>query len=228
VLSARVERMLIAINPTHPEPRKIRRAVDALEAGEVIAYPTDTVYGIACALVKPWAVGALLNAKGRGRHMPPPVLVGSRQTLDGLVFSLPTEARELVAAFWPGPLTMVLPRAESSEGWDLGGDPATVGIRMPRHTLALAILAETGPLAVTSANRSGEPPATTCDELFDLFGDDVAVYLCEDDPLEGAASTVVDLAHGPARVLRAGSVDASQLATILPDEPSLLDSPPSS
>jgi L-threonylcarbamoyladenylate synthase len=132
----------------------------------------------------------------------------------------------VTAGSWPGALTVVLRRTRGAAGWDLGGDPATVGVRVPRHPLALALLSETGPLAVTSANRSGEPPATTCDELHVIFADRVAVYLCEERALEGSASTVVDLAHGPATILRAGTVPAAAIAELLGGEP-LLDSPSS-
>jgi tRNA A37 threonylcarbamoyladenosine synthetase subunit TsaC/SUA5/YrdC len=107
--------------------------------------------------------------------------------------------------FWAGPLTIVLPRTDGSAGWELGGDPATIGVRMPHHPLALAVLARTGPLAVTSANRSGEPTPATCDGVAEVFGEAVAVYLCE-DPLAGAASTVVDLAHGEPSFPRVGGV----------------------
>ena len=137
-------------------------------------------------------------------------------------------AERLAGALWPGPLTLVLPRAADASGWDLGGDAATVGVRAPHHPMALALLAETGPLAVTSANHSGRPPAETCGELQDLFGGAVAVYLCQEDPLEGVASTVLDLAHGPATIIREGALSRETLLEVLPDESSLLDSRPSS
>jgi L-threonylcarbamoyladenylate synthase len=140
--------------------------------------------------------------------------------------ALDERAERLAGAWWPGPLTLVLGRTSEAGGWDLGGDPDTVGVRVPRHPLALALLAETGPLAVTSANRSGEPPARTCAELHGLFGDLVSVYLCEEQPLGGSASTVLDLAHGAARILRVGSVSTETISELLPGEP-LLDSPPS-
>ncbi len=133
----------------------------------------------------------------------------------------------LAEAHWPGPLTLVLPRTPHSASWDLGGDGETVGVRVPAHPLARALLSLTGPLAVTSANRSGEPPVATCDGLREAFGDRVAVYLCEETPLEGAASTVVDLAHGRATVLRRGDLAAVTLSRSLPPGESLLDSRPS-
>jgi tRNA threonylcarbamoyl adenosine modification protein (Sua5/YciO/YrdC/YwlC family) len=137
-------------------------------------------------------------------------------------------AERLAARLWPGPLTIVLPRGADAAGWDLGGDPATVGVRAPHHPLALALLADTGPLAVTSANLSGRPPAEGCDELHGSFGEQVAVYLCQEGPMIGLASTVLDLAHGLATIIREGSLSRETLVEVLPDEPSLLDSPPPS
>jgi tRNA threonylcarbamoyl adenosine modification protein (Sua5/YciO/YrdC/YwlC family) len=135
-------------------------------------------------------------------------------------------AERLAAALWPGALTMVLPRTDASMGWDLGGDGHTIGVRVPSHPLALAVLVAGGPLATTSANRSGDPPAVTCDELHAAFGDEVAVYLCQEQPMSGAASTVVDLTHRDVRVLRAGGVDAGRIEQLLGGEAPLLDSPP--
>ncbi len=136
-------------------------------------------------------------------------------------------AARLAASCWPGALTLVLERGPSSRDWDLGGDPTTVGVRVPRHRLAAAVLARSGPLAVTSANRSGSAPLETCDELEETFGDLVAVYLCDEAPLVGDASTVVDLAHGPARLLRRGQVPLERIEGSLEEGP-LLDSRPSS
>jgi len=202
-------------------------AAAAARRGELIVLPTDTVYGIGTRPDDPAATARVFAAKRRARDLELPVLVASTAEARELT-AFDDRAERVAEAHWPGPLTIVLPRDAAASAWDLGGDPATVGVRAPRHPLALAVLQETGPLAVTSANRSGEPPATTCDELHATFGDDVSVYLCEDAALGGAASTVLDLAHGPARVLRDGSVSRAALAALLPGEPSLLDSRPSS
>ena len=202
-------------------------AAAAARRGELIVLPTDTVYGIGTRPDDPAATARVFAAKRRARDLELPVLVASTAEARELT-AFDDRAERVAEAHWPGPLTIVLPRGAAASAWDLGGDPATVGVRAPRHPLALAVLQETGPLAVTSANRSGEPPATTCDELHRTFGDDVSVYLCEDAALGGAASTVLDLAHGPARVLRDGSVSRAALAALLPGEPSLLDSRPSS
>lgn len=202
-------------------------AAAAALRGELIVFPTDTVYGLGTRPDDPAATGRVFEAKHRPADLELPVLVATTEVARSVgVFDERAEA--LAAACWPGPLTLVLPRGAAAAAWALGGDPATVGVRAPRHPLALALLAETGPLAVTSANRSGDPPAETCDELHTLFGELVAVYLCQGDRLEGKASTVLDLAHGPAAMLREGALPREALAELLPEEVSLLDSRPSS
>jgi L-threonylcarbamoyladenylate synthase len=202
-------------------------AAAAALRGELIVFPTDTVYGLGTRPDDPVATARVFEAKRRPRELELPVLVA---TLDAAraVAVFDERAERLAGACWPGPLTLVLPRGANASEWDLGGDPGTVGVRAPHHPLALALLADTDPLAVTSANRSGSPPAQTCEELHELFGTDVAVYLCQGDPLDGGVSTVVDLAHGPASVLRDGALGRDAIAELLPDEPSLLHSRPSS
>jgi L-threonylcarbamoyladenylate synthase len=201
-------------------------AAAAARRGELIVFPTDTVYGLGTRPDEPAATARVFDAKRRPRDLELPVLVATLETALGVaVFD--ERAERLAEVFWPGPLTLVLPRGADAARWDLGGDPATIGVRAPRHPLALALLDASGPLAVTSANRSGEPPARTCDELHSLFGALVSVYLCQEDPLEGSASTVVDLAHGTPRLLRRGALPRDALAEHLPEAP-LLDSRPSS
>jgi L-threonylcarbamoyladenylate synthase len=206
-------------------PDPIEEAADAARRGDLVVVPTDTVYGIGTRPDDPAATTRLFEAKRRPEHLELPVLVATAaEARDVATFD--DRADRLAAACWPGALTLVLPRTARSAPWELGGDPATVGVRVPHHPLALAVLARTGPMAVTSANRSGEPPARTCDELHAAFGDAVAVYLCAGEPLEGAASTVLDLAHGAPTILREGAIDRTTLAGLLPDAP-LLDSPAS-
>jgi L-threonylcarbamoyladenylate synthase len=202
-------------------------AAAAVRRGELIVFPTDTVYGIGTRPDDPAATARLFEAKRRPRDLELPVLVATAEAARA-VAAFDERAERLVSALWPGPLTLVLPRSADASGWDLGGDPLTVGVRAPHHPLSLALLADTGPLAVTSANLSGRPPAETCDELQALFGDRVEVFLCQEVPLDGVASTVLDLAHGPATILRAGSLTRGALSELLPDERSLLDSPSSS
>jgi tRNA threonylcarbamoyl adenosine modification protein (Sua5/YciO/YrdC/YwlC family) len=192
----------------------VAEAAAAALGGALVVLPTDTVYGIGTRPDDPSATGRVFAAKGRPRDLELPVLVASLASAASVaVFD--GRARALAERFWPGPLTIVLPRSAGSTAWDLGGDPATVGVRQPRHRLALAVLERAGPLAVTSANRSGSPPALTCDELEATFGDLVEVYLCEEAPLVGAPSTVVDLAHGAAEILREGAVPGNDVRAAL-------------
>jgi L-threonylcarbamoyladenylate synthase len=191
-------------------------AVGALRRGELAVLPTDTVYGIAADAFSPPAVGRLLAAKGRGRSMPVPVLVGSWRTIDGLAEAVTPVTRQLVEAFWPGPLTLVV-RSASSLAWDLGETRGTVAVRMPLHPVALAVLEQTGPLAVSSANRTGLPPATDAAEAARQLGTAVSVYL--DGGVTGGAepSTIVDVTGDVPRVLRAGALQLDRLVELVPD-----------
>lgn len=195
----------------------VEAAVDALRAGELVVLPTDTVYGIAADAFDPSAVGRLLEAKGRGRDMPTPVLVPNVRTLDGLADVVPAAARDLVREFWPGPLTVVIRHAQTL-AWDLGDTKGTVAVRMPEDPIALAVLQETGPLAVSSANRSGMPPAIEVAEAARQLGNAVEVYLdgghLGDDAL---ASTIVDLTGRAPTVLRLGALRLDRLRAVLPD-----------
>lgn len=154
----------------------MRLARGAFGRGELIVIPTDTVYGLAADAFSPAAVARLLEAKGRDRSSPPPVLVPGMPTLDALAEDVPDAARTLVKAFWPGALTLILPARESLN-WDLGDTHGTVALRMPAHPIALELLSETGPLAVSSANLSGQPAARTAREALEALGDKVSVYL---------------------------------------------------
>jgi len=193
-----------------------RVAANAVQRGEVVVLPTDTVYGVGADAFDAAAVAAVLAAKGRGRNVPPPVLVPNARTLDGIATDLSADARELVSAFWPGPLTLVC-RAQPALDWDLGETHGTVAVRMPLHRVALALLELTGPMAVTSANRTGHPPATTVDEAVEQLGDAVRVYLDGGPTASSAASTIVDVTGDVPRVLRAGPVDLDRLRAVVPD-----------
>jgi tRNA threonylcarbamoyl adenosine modification protein (Sua5/YciO/YrdC/YwlC family) len=193
----------------------LEAAVAAVRAGSLVVLPTDTVYGVGADAFSPAAVDGLLAAKGRGRDMPTPVLVGRRETLDGLVTEMPRYARDLVDAFWPGALTVVV-RHTPSLAWDLGETRGTVALRMPLHPVALDLLAETGPLAVSSANRSGSPPATTADEAQAQLGDAVAVYLAAGRCADPVPSTIVDCTAERPRLLRAGALRLAQLREVAP------------
>jgi L-threonylcarbamoyladenylate synthase len=193
--------------------RGIAAAVEAVQRGDLVVMPTDTVYGIGADAFKSWAVRSLLNAKGRDN--PSPVLVGSRHTLDGLVYTLPSTARDLVEAFWPGALTIVIEHAPSLQ-WDLGETNGTVAVRMPLHPVALEVLRETGPMAVSSANKVGQPLPRTAGEARDQMGYSVSVYLDSSQLADIPPSTVVDLTADPPRVLRPGAVSFAELQGIVP------------
>ena len=195
-------------------------------AGRLVVFPTDTVYGLGARPDDERAIARIFEAKGRDRSVALPVLVSTSEVARS-VARLDERFDPLVRANWPGALTLVLPRTGATASWQLGGDGSTVAVRVPAHPLALELLAETGPIAVTSANRSGETPCTTCEGLRATFGDLVDAYLCDESPLEGAASTVIDLAHGAPTVLRRGSLTAGEIERSLPPGEPLLDSPPS-
>ncbi|MDT5372145.1 MAG: L-threonylcarbamoyladenylate synthase [Mycobacterium sp.] len=192
----------------------IASAVSAVKDGRLVVLPTDTVYGVGADAFDPAAVTALLAAKGRGRDMPVPVLVGSWQTIDGLAFAVPEAARELIHAFWPGALSIVVQQAPSLQ-WDLGEGRGKVMVRMPLHPVAIELLREVGPMAVSSANISGRPPAITADDARRQLGELVGVYLDAGPSQQQAASTIIDLTGPTPHILREGPVGADEIATVL-------------
>ncbi|MGK5734047.1 L-threonylcarbamoyladenylate synthase [Streptomyces sp. URMC 124] len=193
----------------------LREAEAAVRRGELVVLPTDTVYGVGADAFSTEAVGGLLEAKGRGRNMPSPVLVGSPGDLDGLVEDLPEQARQLVDAFWPGGLTVVARHKPSLE-WDLGETHGTVAVRMPAHPVALDLLGATGPLAVSSANLTGHPSPQDCDAAQAMLGDAVAVYLDAGPTPAAVPSSIVDVTGTAPILLRAGAVSAEQLRKVVP------------
>jgi L-threonylcarbamoyladenylate synthase len=192
----------------------LREAASAVRRGELVVLPTDTVYGLGCDAFSAAAVRSLLAAKHRGPDLPVPVLVGSWSTIDGLVLGVPATARALLEAFWPGGLSLVLPHAPSL-GWDLGHSKGTVMLRMPLHPVALDLLREIGPMAVSSANISGSPPAASAAEALAQLGESVAVYLDGGPSGEPVASTIVDLTGAEPRVLREGAVSVADVQEVL-------------
>jgi L-threonylcarbamoyladenylate synthase len=194
----------------------IAAAAEAVRGGEVVVLPTDTVYGVGVDAFSADAVAAVLLAKGRGREMPLPVLVPNPQTVDGLAANVPEYARDLIKAFWPGPLTLVL-QAQSSLMWDLGETNGTVALRMPQNDVALKLLAEVGPMAVTSANVSGQPPASSVLDAATQLGSAVSVYLEAGPSAGGLASTILDCTGESPIVLRAGAVSVGQIQEVLGD-----------
>jgi L-threonylcarbamoyladenylate synthase len=186
----------------------------AIQRGGLVVLPTDTVYGLAADAFDKDSVQELLDAKGRGREMPPPVLVSAATTLDALAVRVPSWARALVEEFWPGALTLVC-HAHSSLQWDLGDTRGTVAVRMPDHPVALEILERTGPLAVSSANLTGHPAATEADQAEEMLGEDVEVLVDGGTSPGGEASTIVDATTTPGRVLRVGAISLEQLNEVL-------------
>jgi len=201
---------------TDPAEREagIAAATTAIRAGELVVLPTDTVYGLGADAFDPVAVRRLLDAKGRGRAMPPPVLVGAAATLDALASAVPSWARDLVEKYWPGPLTLVL-REQSSLQWDLGETRGTVAVRMPHDPVALELLGRTGPLAVSSANVTGRPAATDADQAAEMLGESVSVVLDGGPTSDDRPSTILDCTSARPRVLRVGAVPVAELRAVL-------------
>jgi L-threonylcarbamoyladenylate synthase len=203
-------------------------ARESIERGECIVLPTDTVYGIGADAFSPEAVQRLLDAKRRGRDMPPPVLIAEASLIRALATDVPEPAKELVERHWPGPLTIICKRQPSLR-MDLGDSEGTVALRVPDHELARDILRGTGPMAVSSANVSGQPAAVTCDEAVAQLGDGVAVYL-DGGPVggaEGAPSTIVDFTRRPTgQVLRHGALGIDELRETCPDLEDLVPGQP--
>jgi tRNA threonylcarbamoyl adenosine modification protein (Sua5/YciO/YrdC/YwlC family) len=206
-----------------PEQRSqgIASAVGALRNGRLVVMPTDTVYGIGADAFDSTAVAALLAAKNRGRDMPVGVLVGSWHTIEGMVIAVPDASRELIRAFWPGALSLVVRQAPSLQ-WDLGDARGTVMLRMPLHPVAIELLREVGPMAVSSANVSGRAPAVDVAEARDQLGELIDVYLDAGPAARQAASTIVDLTGSVPRILRSGPVSADAIATVLGTTPAEL------
>ncbi len=201
--------------------RAISAAVDAVKAGRLIVMPTDTVYGLGCDAFDNQAVASLLRAKHRGPDMPVPVLVGSWTTIEGLVREYPPAARALVEAFWPGGLSLVVNQAPSLP-WNLGDTNGTVMLRMPLHPIAIEILRRTGPMAVSSANISGQAPALNAVRAKQMLGAEAAVYVDGGEATIGTASTIIDLSTQQPRILREGAVPAADIAAVLETTPERL------
>ncbi|MDR0782225.1 MAG: threonylcarbamoyl-AMP synthase [Propionibacteriaceae bacterium] len=197
------------IKAMNTDPGLWARARQLLERGELVVIPTDTVYGIAAIANNPEAVARLQNAKGRSDGFPPPVLVADAAQAWWLTNPPSVRAGRLAAAFWPGPLTLVLPTERRD--LSLAGKLGTLGIRVPAHAQLCELLALTGPLAVSSANQHDQPAATTIDEAIDQLGAAVSLYV-DDGPTPGPApSTVVDCSASNLRILRVGLISEDEI-----------------
>lgn len=208
----------------------MRLAKVSIGRNELAVIPTDTVYGIAANAFSATAVQALLDAKGRGRQSPPPVLISALSQARALVETLPEAAIKLAETFWPGALTMIF-KCQPSLDWDLGETKGTVALRVPDHKIALALIEETGPLAVSSANLTGQPAATTCQQAFEYLGESVAVYLDAGNSPKGEASTILDLTglvdsydeagnhsvSGKVKMIRHGALSEAKIRSVIGD-----------
>lgn len=186
----------------------------AVSQGRLLVLPTDTVYGVGADAFNPAAVANLLAAKGRGRQMPPPVLVGTKETAQALAAEISEPVRALIDRFWPGALTIIV-GSQPSLAWDLGETQGTVALRMPDSEQALALLQRTGPLAVSSANKTGMPAATTAQAAADMLGESVSLYLDAGESGGGVSSTIVDATALPIRIVREGGISREQLAEVV-------------
>jgi tRNA threonylcarbamoyl adenosine modification protein (Sua5/YciO/YrdC/YwlC family) len=206
-----------AVLPTStPEERTeaVEAVAGAISKGRLVVLPTDTVYGVGADAFDPDAVARLLEAKGRARNMPPPVLIGDAGTVDALVTSLPDYARTLIEHCWPGPLTLI-GREQPSLRWDLGDTRGTVAVRMPDHEVALEILRRTGPLAVSSANSTGRPAATSAAAAEEMLGEAVEIIVDAGDSAGETPSTILDVTMDRPRILREGVLTVAALDEIL-------------
>lgn len=224
-------------NCTDPQERAegLAHAQRAIAQKQCIVMPTDTVYGIAADAFSAQAVATLLAAKGRGRSMPPPVLIPRLQTMDGLATEVPAAGRALAEKFWPGPLTLIF-HAQPSLTWDLGETKGTVALRIPDDELAQALLTITGPLAVSSANRTGHPAAQTAAEAREQLAESVEVYLEEgfrpvdgdDGGSAGLPSTIIDCTGEHLRIVRQGALSLEAIREVAPDVLGLGEEPAAS
>ena len=208
--------MLYDCRTTADRDRGIAAAVEAVKSGELAVFPTDTVYGIGADAFTPHAITALHTARSVTRQVPPPVLVGSRHTLDGLVYTLPKAARDLADAFWPGALTLLIEHSASLQ-WDIGDTGGQVAVRMPLHPVALEVLREVGPMAVTTANKVGQAAPSTAEQAREQLEYAVRIYLEAGPAADPTPSTCVDLTGDAPRVLRAGAIPLEKLRDVVPD-----------
>ena len=205
---------VFSVNDPAQRSTGMTRARDSLARSGLVVLPTDTVYGLAADAFDPTGVRRLLRAKGRGRDMPTPVLIASSEVLAALTTGVTAEARELADAFWPGGLTLIL-RQQPSLRWDLGDSRGTVAVRVPDQYDTIDLLTDTGPLAVSSANTTGMPPATTVEQAQDMLGEAVDVYL-DAGPAPGASpSTIVDATTDVLVVRRQGVIGVDALRAVV-------------
>lgn len=201
----------------------LEAAATAVKDGKLIVLPTDTVYGIGADAFNKDAVQALLDAKGRGREFPPPVLIGDPNVMHALGLDIPPIIEDLVEEYWPGALTVIV-KAQPSLHWDLGNTKGTVALRMPDHEAAIALLKKTGPLAVSSANKHGGDAAKSVMDAAVQLGDAVEVYVDGGKSRIGESSTIIDATVNPPEILRRGALSEEEIVAkfgeiFTPEEP---------
>jgi L-threonylcarbamoyladenylate synthase len=204
---------LLRVDPADPDADAIALAAAAVAAGQLVVLPTDSVYGLGADPTLPAAVDRVFAAKGRPRDLSLPVLVAGLAHVDRIAV-LDARARRAIAALWPGAVTLVL-RRKPAVSWDLGRANDTLALRMPDHRVALDLLTQTGPLAVTSANRSGRPTPADCAEVAEILGDAVSVYLDAGPSPSQIPSTIVDLSGPEPVLLREGAIPAGHVLEVL-------------
>ena len=209
-------RMEVGSRPVPTRARAITAATAALRRGELVVLPVESSYGLAADAFSTTGIDALRAAKGSGAATPLTVLIGAHRTADGLASGISTAARDLMQAFWPGPLTLIL-REQPTLAWDLGGGYGVISLRMPLHPVALDLLAASGPLAVTGANRAGSSVPRDCDQAEAQFGDEVTVYLDAGPSPEGMPSSVVDVSGDVPVLLREGAISLDSLRRACPE-----------
>ena len=208
-------RIDVGTRPSPARARAITAASAAIRRGELIVVPTESMYGLAADPFSVRGMDALREAKGRGTALPVGVLVGSVRAVEGLARGITQDGRDLIAAFWPGPLTLIV-REQPTLAWDMGGDTGTISVRMPLHPVLLDLLASTGPLAVTGAQRAGEPAVRTCDDAEAQLGDAVALYVDAGPCAAEQPSAIVDLTSDPPVLFREGGYSAETLRSVCP------------
>ncbi len=191
----------------------VARAAAALGAGQLVVLPTDTVYGVAADAFNSAATTRIFLAKARSRRFPLPVLIDSTTQLAGIVATVPPGGERLMAAYWPGPLTVVL-ATQDELAWDLGDSAGTVAVRMPRDDVTLDIIRAVGPLAVTSANRSGEPAASDVAAARTALGDNVEVYVDDGPRRNTTPSTIIDLTRSEPLLIREGDLPSDEVMAV--------------
>ena len=206
---------ILKIPPGHLEGEALDRAVMLLREGRVLAFPTETFYGLACDGKNEKAVARLFEIKGRSFDKPVPVIIGDREALEGLVAEIPWEAEKLMEAFWPGPLTLVLKALPTVNG-RLTADSGKIGVRLSSHPLALRLARGFGgPVTATSANRAGEKECSSAVEVLSALGDRIDGLVDGGRTPGGKGSTLVDVTVNPPAILRDGVISADRIWSIL-------------